>query len=145
MKTYIPKVETDNRKWILIDLNNVIMGRTAVKVANILRGKDKPIFTPHLDTGEHVIAINAKKLRVLGKNKPDQLRYYRYSGYPGGLTTTTFAQLMKKRPEEVFRLAVKRMMPKNRLGRKMFKKLHVYADAKHPHQAQKPEVLKLSK
>ena len=116
----------------------------AVKVANILRGKNKPIFTPHLDTGDHVVAVNAKGVRILGKNKPRQLTYYSYSGYPGGLKTTTFEQMIQKKPEEVFRLAVRRMLPKNRLGRKMYKKLHVYAEGKHPHQAQKPEVLKLN-
>jgi large subunit ribosomal protein L13 len=125
-------------------VDGTILGRSAVKVANILRGKNKPIFTPHLDTGDHVVIINAGRLRVTGKNKPGQMAYYHYSGYPGGLRTTTFEQLMQKRPEDVFMLAVKRMLPKNRLGRKMIKKLHIYADDKHPHQAQKPEILKLS-
>ncbi len=143
MKTFIPKVDPNNRKWWVLDLDDVILGRAAIKVANVLRGKDKPIFTPHLDTGDHVVVINAEKVRVTGKNKPDQLRYYRYSGYPGGLRTTTFSELMDKKPEEAFRLAVKRMLPKNRLGRKMLKKLHVYAGASHGHQAQKPETLKL--
>jgi len=145
MKTYIPKIDPNDRKWFVVDLEKAILGRSAVKVANILRGKTKPIFTPHLDTGDHVIAINARKLRVLGKNKPQQLRYYRYSGYPGGLSVKTFEQKMQSKPEDVFMMAVKRMMPKNRLGRKMFKKLHVYADTAHPHQAQKPEVLKLNR
>ena len=144
MKTFIPKIDPNNRKWFLIDLEDVILGRAAVKVANILRGKNKPIFTPHLDTGDHVVAVNAKQLRVTGKNAPNNLRYYRYSGYPGGLRETTYAQMMQKNPEEVFRLAVRRMLPKNRLGRKMYKKLHVYADGEHPHQAQKPELFKLS-
>ncbi|UCD63540.1 MAG: 50S ribosomal protein L13 [Candidatus Zixiibacteriota bacterium] len=144
MKTFVPKIDPRNRKWFVIDLDNVVLGRAAVKVANILRGKDKPIFTPHLDTGDHVIAVNAKGIRVTGKNTPNNLRYYRYSGYPGGLKEATYAELMQKRPDEVFRLAVKRMLPKNRLGRKMFRKLHVYAGPEHPHQAQKPEVLKLS-
>lgn len=143
MKTFIPKVDPNDRKWWVLDLDNVILGRAAVKVANVLRGKDKPIFTPHLDTGDHVVVVNAGKVRVTGKNKPKQLRYYRYSGYPGGLRTTTFSELMDTRPEEAFRLAVKRMLPKNRLGRKMLKKLHVYAGAEHRHQAQKPETLKL--
>jgi len=145
MKTFIPKVDPGNRKWRVIDLEEVVLGRAAVKVADILRGKDKPTFTPHLDTGDHVIAINAAQVKVTGKNKPNNLRYYRYSGYPGGLTETTFEQMMQKKPEEVFRMAVKRMLPKNRLGRKVFKKLHVYAGAEHPHQAQKPELLKLFK
>ncbi|MCK4573240.1 MAG: 50S ribosomal protein L13 [candidate division Zixibacteria bacterium] len=145
MKTFIPKVDPGNRKWRVIDLEEVVLGRAAVKVADILRGKDKPTFTPHLDTGDHVIAINAAQVKITGKNKPNNLRYYRYSGYPGGLSETTFEQMMQKKPEEVFRMAVKRMLPKNRLGRKVFKKLHVYAGAEHPHQAQKPELLKLFK
>lgn len=144
MKTFIPKVDPNKRKWYVADVDGAILGRSAVKVANILRGKNKPIFTPHLDTGDHVVIINARKVRVKGKNKPTQMTYFRYSGYPGGLKTTTFEQMMQKRPEDVFMLAVKRMLPKNRLGRKMIKKLHVYADDKHPHQAQKPEILKLS-
>jgi len=143
MKTFIPKIDPANRKWLVIDLNNVVLGRAAVKVADILRGKNKPIFSPHLDTGDHVVIINAKNVRVTGKNKPQNLRYYRYSGYPGGLTTTTYAEMLQKKPEEVFRMAVKRMLPKNRLGNKMFKKLHVYAGAEHPHEAQKPELIKL--
>ena len=144
MKTFIPKIDPQNRKWFIVDLENVVLGRAAVKVANILRGKNKPIFTPHLDTGDNVIIVNAEKARVTGKNKPLNLRYYRYSGYPGGLKTTTLEQMLAKRPEEVFRLAVRRMLPKNRLGRKIFKKLHVYAGPKHPHDAQQPESLNLS-
>ena len=144
MKTFIPKVDPSQRKWYVADVDGAILGRSAVKVANILRGKNKPIFTPHLDTGDHVVIINAGRLRVTGKNKPNQLSYYRFSGYPGGLRITTYEQMMQKRPEDVFMLAVKRMLPKNRLGRKMIKKLHIYADDKHPHQAQKPEILKLS-
>ena len=144
MKTFIPKIDPQNRKWHVVDLNGAILGRAAVKVANILRGKNKPIFTPHLDTGDHVIAINASSIKVTGNNKPQNLKYYRYSGYPGGLKEITFEQMMQKKPEEVFRLAVRRMLPKNRLGRKIFKKLHVYAGAEHPHKAQKPEMLKLN-
>ena len=141
MKTYIPKVDPQNRKWWVLDLDGVILGRAAIKVADVLRGKNKPIFTPHLDTGDHVVVINARNVKVTGKLKPFQMKYYRYSGYPGGLKETTFEKMMLKKPEEVFRLAVRRMLPKNRLGRKMFKKLHVYADSQHPHKAQKPEVL----
>ena len=144
MKTFVPKIDPTNRKWVVVNLEDVILGRAAVQVANVLRGKNKPIFTPHLDTGDHVVAVNAKQLRVTGKNTPKNLKYYRYSGYPGGLKETTYAVMMQKKPEEVFRLAVRRMLPKNRLGRKIFKKLHVYAGAEHPHQAQKPEQLKLS-
>jgi large subunit ribosomal protein L13 len=108
MKTFIPKVDPANRKWYVIDLKGAILGRSAIKVANTLRGKNKPIFTPHLDTGDHVIAINARGLKVLGKNKPQQLKYYRYSGYPGGLSETTFERLIQKRPEAVFENAVKK-------------------------------------
>ena len=143
MKTFVPKVDTNKRKWWLVDLEGANLGRTAVKVATILTGKNKPIFTPHLDTGDCVVAINAKGLRVKGARKPQQMAYYRYSGYPGGLRTTTFEQMMQKRPERTFYLAVRRMLPKNRLGRKMFKKLFVYPDAAHPHQAQRPEKLEL--
>lgn len=145
MKTFIPKVDPDNRKWHVVDLDGVILGRAAVKVADILRGKNKPIFTPHLDTGDHVVVVNTKSVKITGANKPDQLRYYRYSGYPGGLKTTSFAKQMEKKPEDVFYHAVRRMLPKNRLGRKMLKKLHVYAGAEHPHSAQKPEPLKLTR
>lgn len=143
MKTFIPKVDPSNRKWHVLDLEGVVLGRAAVKVADILRGKNKPIFTPHLDTGDHVVVINADKVRVTKSNKFDNIRYYRYSGYPGGLSTTTMGEMMNKKPEDVFRLAVRRMLPKNRLGRKVYKKLHVYAGAEHPHQAQKPEAIKL--
>ena len=119
------------------------MGRAATRVATILRGKHKPVFTPHLDTGDHVVVVNAKAVRLTGTSKPHQLAYYRYSGYPSGLKRVTFAQQMQRKPELTFLHAVRRMLPKNRLGRKMLKKLHVYADANHPHQAQKPEKLEL--
>lgn len=142
MKTFIPKVDPANRKWHVLNLDGVILGRAAVKVADILRGKNKPIFTPHLDTGDHVVVINAEKVKVTGKNAPNNLRYYSYSGYPGGLKTTTLEVMLKKKPEEVFKLAVRRMLPKNRLGRKVFKKLHVYRGVAHPHKAQNPEALK---
>ena len=143
MKTFIPKVDPNGRKWWLVDLDGIVLGRAAVKVADILRGKNKPIFTPHLDTGDHVVIINAANVRLTGKVKADQIKYYRYSGFPGGLRETTYAQMIQKKPEEAFRLAVKRMLPKNRLGRKMFKKLHVYAGAAHEHRAQQPETLKV--
>ena len=144
MKTYIPKVDSSNRKWHLVDLSGAVLGRTAVKIANILRGKDKPIFTPHIDTGDHVIAVNASGLSVSG-NKEGQKKYYRYSGYPSGLKETSFRKKMQTKPEDVFTHAVKGMLPKNKLGRKMIKKLHVYAGAVHPHVAQKPESLALNK
>lgn len=143
MKTFIPKVDPNNRQWWVVDLSDVILGRCATKVATILRGKHRPTFTPHLDTGDHVVVVNAKSVKITGNHKPDQLAYYRYSGYPGGLKKTTFAEKMKKKPEDTFRLAVKRMLPKNSLGRKMLRKLHVYAGPDHPHKAQKPEHLEL--
>jgi len=143
MKTFVPKVDPSKRKWWLVDLEGEILGRQAVKVATILRGKHRPTFTPHLDTGDHVVVVNAGSLRVTGARKPLQLAYYRYSGYPGGLKKTTFAEQMQKDPSLVFASAVRRMLPKNRLGRKMFKKLHVYAGPEHPHNAQKPEKIKL--
>jgi large subunit ribosomal protein L13 len=139
MKTFLPKVDPSHRRWWLVDMDGALMGRVATRVASILRGKHTPLFTPHLDTGDHVVVVNAGKMRLSGANKPGQLAYYRYSGYPGGLRKTTYAELTADHPEEAFRLAVRRMLPKNRLGRKMFKKLHVYEGAQHPHAAQKPE------
>ena len=138
MKTFIPKVDPGARNWIVVDLEGAILGRAAGQVANILRGKNKPIFTPHLDTGDNVIAVNASGLKVTGR-KLEQKRYYRYSGYPGGLKSERLAERLVRRPNDVFRLAVRGMLPKNRLGRKMLKKLHIYAGADHPHKAQKPE------
>jgi len=144
MKTYIPKIAdvNNNRKWYLIDLKDVTLGRAAIKVADILRGKNKPIFTPHMDTGDFVVAVNASQMKITGA-KPQQKKYYRYTGYPGGLRTVTLEKMMLNDPSRVFMSAVKGMLPKNRLGRKMIKKLHVYSDKKHPHQAQQPENLKL--
>ena len=144
MKTFIPKVDSKDRKWLLIDLDGAVLGRAAREVANILRGKNKTIFTPHLDTGDNVIAVNASKVRVTG-NKANYMKYYSYSGYPGGLKIRTYQKMMNTNPAFIFEHAVKGMLPKNRLGRKMFKKLHVYADGQHPHQAQKPEAWKLIK
>lgn len=142
MTTFIPKIDPNNRRWVVIDLQDAILGRAAVRVADILRGKNKPIFTPHLDTGDHVVVVNASGLKVTG-SKPTQKRYYRYTGYPGGLRSRSLTEQMTKKPEDVFVKAVRGMLPKNRLGRKMIKKLHVYAGAEHPHQAQRPEVLEL--
>jgi len=143
MKTFIPKFDElqKDRKWHLIDLKGYTLGRAAVEVANILRGKNKVIFTPHLDTGDYVIAVNASQLVLSGK-KTEKKKYYHFSGYPGGLKVTPFSK-MNSKPSDVFIHAVRGMLPKNKLGRKMIKKLHVYADDKHPHQAQKPEALKL--
>jgi large subunit ribosomal protein L13 len=142
MKTYMPKEEEIEKKWYLVDLDGVTLGRAAVRVADILRGKNKPIFAPHVDAGDYVIAINASKVTISG-NKATDKKYYRYSGYPGGLKEITFEKLLAKNPAIVFEHAVKGMLPKNRLGRKMFKKLHVYPDAEHKHKAQKPEAINL--
>jgi len=144
MKTYLPKIADVNRdrKWYLVDLKGATLGRAAIQVADILRGKNKPIFTPHMDTGDFVVAINASKIKISGA-KAEQKKYYRYTGYPGGLRVTSFEKMMLKDPSRIFTLAVKGMIPKNRLGRKMIKKLHVYSDEKHSQRAQKPETLKL--
>lgn len=144
MKTYIPKIADVNKdkKWFLIDLKGITMGRAAIKVADILRGKNKPIFTPHMDTGDFVIAVNASQMKVTGA-KAEQKKYYSYTGYPGGLRVTTFEKKMINDSPWVFTHAVKGMLPKNKLGRKMIKKLRVYAGENHKQQAQQPEMLKL--
>lgn len=145
MKTFLPKVDPSSRKWVVIDLEGQTLGRVATRVASILRGKTKPTFTPHLDMGDNVIAVNAEKLRVTGTNKPRNMIYYTYSGYPGGLKSTSHEQMMSRRPEKALVVAVRRMLPKTRLGRKMIKKLHVYTGTEHPHTAQKPEKIQLFK
>jgi len=142
MKTIVPKIEPQDRKWFVINLDGATMGRVAVQVANILRGKNKPIFSPHLDNGDNIIAVNAEGMKFTGR-KIYQKKYFHHSGYPGGLKEVSLERMMAKTPDKVFTLAVKRMMPKNRLGRKALKKLHVYAGANHPHAAQKPEKLEL--
>jgi len=142
MKTPLPKVNEIERKWYVVDASGKVLGRLASQIAMRLRGKHKPIFTPHLDTGDFIIVINAEKIRLTGK-KLDQKKYYRHSGYMGGLKTRTAKQMLDAKPEDVIRLAVKRMLPKNRLGRKQLKKLKVYSGPNHPHQAQNPEPLNL--
>jgi len=141
-KTYIAKKEDIKRQWYLIDAKDKILGRLAVKVATLLRGKHKVIFTPHLDTGDGVIVINAAKIRVTGR-KLSQKVYRRYSGYPGGLREVTLDNMLAKKPAMVIRLAVRRMLPSGPLGRDTIKKLKVYADDKHKHQAQNPIVLEV--
>jgi large subunit ribosomal protein L13 len=140
VKTTVPKVDSIIKKWYVIDGENEILGRLASQVAMILRGKHRPEFTPHLDLGDHVVVINADKIRVTGR-KLNQKVYRRYTGYPSGLRTQSMDKVMQERPERVLFHAVKGMLPKNRLGRKMIKKLRVYAGSDHPHQAQKPETL----
>ncbi len=134
------KPEDADQKWYLIDAKDKVLGRLAAKVARIIRGKEKAIFTPNMDTGDFVVVINADKLRMTGKRE-EQKTYFSYSGYPGGTKVRSFSELMAKKPEFVFETAVKGMLPKNRLGRKIIKKLKVYAGESHPHSAQKPEVL----
>lgn len=142
MKTYMAKPLEIERKWYVIDASGQTLGRLASEVASILRGKHKPTYTPHVDTGDFVIVINADKI-VLSGNKLDQKMYRRHSGYPGGLKEMTYRNLLAKKPEKAIEIAVKGMLPKNRLGRKMFTKLKVYRGSEHPHQAQKPEVREL--
>lgn len=142
MKTYSAKPEEIVRKWHLVDADGRTLGRLASRIATILRGKDKPIYTPHLDCGDYVIVVNAEKIHVTGK-KLDEKMYYRHSGYPGGLKAFTLREMLERTPERVITLAVKRMLPKNKLGRRMLKKLKVYAGPEHPHGAQNPEALEL--
>ncbi len=142
MKTFRIKPHEVERKWWVVDAEGKILGRLASEIAKILRGKHKPYYQPDVDCGDFVIVINAEKVRVTGK-KLDQKIYYRHSGYPGGLKERTLRWMLEHKPEEVIRLAVKRMLPKNRLGHRMLKKLKVYRGPHHPHQAQKPEPLEV--
>lgn len=142
MRTYTPKPEDIERRWYVVDAQGKTLGRLASEIARILRGKHKPIFSPHMDTGDFVIVINAEKVHVTGR-KLTQKFYYRHSGYPGGLKAISLRDQLKKHPERVIQHAVRGMLPKNRLGRKMIKKLKVYAGPDHPHKAQKPEPLDL--
>ena len=141
--TYSAKRSDNTDKWYIVDAEGAVLGRLATFVASRLRGKHNPLFTPHVDIGDSVIVINADKIILTGK-KLDKKIYYRHSGYIGGLKEITAKKLMEKRPEDLIRFAVKGMLPKNRLGKKLFKKLKVYTGDKHPHEAQKPEVLELS-
>jgi large subunit ribosomal protein L13 len=143
MKTYSVKQGDITRDWYLVDADGMVLGRLAVELAKILRGKNKPIYTTHLDVGDHVIVVNAEKV-VLTGNKLEKKVYYHHSGYPGGLKETPYASLMQDKPELAIEKAVRGMLPKNRLGRSMLKKLHVYSGPDHPHQAQKPEELSLA-
>ena len=140
MKSYMASPSTIERKWYVIDAAGLTLGRLASETAKILRGKNKPTFTPHIDTGDYVMIVNADKVTVTGK-KLDQKIYYRHSEYVGGMKETTLREMMAKKPEKVVELAVKGMLPKGPLGREMYKKLFVYAGPEHKHQAQKPEVL----
>ena len=143
MKTYMPNEAAIERKWYVVDATGLTLGRLASEVAKVLRGKNKAIFTPHADTGDYVIVVNAEKIVVSGKKLNDKV-YYSHSDYVGGMKETTLKEMLAKKPEKVVELAVKGMLPKGPLGRKMYTKLFVYAGAEHPHAAQKPEELKLS-
>ncbi len=138
--TYSAKRSDNKENWCVVDATDKILGRLASQVAYRIRGKNNPLFSPHVDTGDWVIVINADKIRMTG-NKPDQKKYYRHSGYIGGLRTETARELLDKKPEHLIRKAVQGMLPKNRLGRKLNKKLFVYAGDAHPHAAQKPEAI----
>ena len=142
MKTYTAKPADIEREWFLVNAEGKTLGRLASEIAKILRGKHKPIYTPHLDCGDYVIVVNAEKVQVTGR-KLDQKMYYRHSGYPGGLKSISLRNQLQKHPERVLEAAVRGMLPKNRLGRKMFKKLKVYAGDSHRHQAQQPKSLEL--
>jgi large subunit ribosomal protein L13 len=143
MKTEFTRKEDVNREWYVIDAAGQVVGRLAVEIARRLRGKHKPTFTPHIDTGDYIIVVNVDKLRFTGK-KLDQKIYYRHSGYPGGLKEITAKRMMQQKPERVLELAVKGMLPKNQLGRHMFMKMKIYAGPTHPHEAQQPKVLTLN-
>jgi large subunit ribosomal protein L13 len=140
MKSFMASTETIERKWYVVDATEYTLGRLSSEIAKILRGKHKPVFTPHIDTGDYVIVVNAEKIKVTGK-KLDQKVYFNHSGYVGGVRETTLRELLEKKPEQVIELAVKGMLPKGPLGRQMYTKLHVYAGPEHDNAAQKPEVL----
>lgn len=142
MKSYMASPATIERKWYVVDATDQTLGRLTSEIAKILRGKNKPTYTPHIDTGDYVIVVNAEKIKVTGK-KLDQKIYYHHSDYVGGMKETTLKEMLAKKPENVITLAVKGMLPKGPLGRSMLKKLHVYAGSEHNHAAQKPEVLEI--
>lgn len=142
MKTFNVKKEEITKDWYVVDGQEKILGRLASEIASRLRGKHKPIYTPHLDTGDFVIVVNAEKIRLTGKKLANKI-YYRHSGYPGGLTETTAGKLLQEKPEDVLKIAVRGMLPKNTLGRAMLKKLKIYKGPEHPHDAQCPRVLEL--
>jgi len=142
MKTYTPKADDIEKAWWIVDATDLALGRMATEIARVLRGKHKPIYTPHLDTGDHVIVINASKVRLTG-NKADQKTYFRHSGYMGGERHIPFKRMLETHPERVVEYAVKGMLPKNALGRTLRKKLRVYPGDQHPHQGQDPQVLEI--
>jgi large subunit ribosomal protein L13 len=142
MRTYVATPATRERNWLVVDANGQTLGRLATQIANALRGKRKPEFTPHCDVGDFVIVVNAEKVAVTGRKRETKM-YYRHSGYPGGLRSRTFNDMLERRPEEIIRLAVKGMLPRTRLGRAQLRKLKVYAGPDHPHAAQKPQPMEV--
>jgi large subunit ribosomal protein L13 len=138
VKSYVATPATRERNWLLVDASGKTLGRLATQIADALRGKRKPQYTPHIDTGDFVVVVNAEKVRVTGNKREDKL-YHRHSGYPGGLRTRTLDEMLQRRPEEVIRLAGKGMLPRNRLARQQLRKLKVYAGPDHPHRAQRPK------
>lgn len=142
MKTYSPKPQDVERKWYVVDAEGQVLGRLATKIAHIARGKHKPMWAPHADVGDYIIVVNADKVRLTGR-KVDQKMYYRHSGYSGGLKATSVRRMLDKRPEFVLQEAVRGMLPKNRLGRKLLKHVKIYASPTHPHDSQQPETLEL--
>jgi len=143
MRTFVAKPDNITNNWLLVDAKDQILGRLASEVASRLRGKHKPEYTPNMDTGDYVVVINAKQIAIKGNNKGEQKTYYRHSEYPGGLKETSYNKMMEKNPSRVVELAIKGMLPRNPLGRDMYRKLKVYNGAEHPHAAQQPEVLNL--
>lgn len=144
MKTFVATPSTRQRDWLLVDAEGQTLGRLATQLADALRGKRKPDFTPHIDTGDFVVVINAEKIRVTG-DKLNQKTYWRHSGYPGGVKSRTLAEMLERQPEEVIRRAVRGMLPRNKLGRQQLLKLKVYSGTEHPHQAQQPEPMEIAK
>jgi large subunit ribosomal protein L13 len=142
VKTYVANAQNRERNWLVVDATGQTLGRLATQIATSLRGKTKPEYTPHVDTGDFVVVVNAEKISVTGNKRADK-RYYRHSGYPGGIKERTLEEMLRRRPEEVIRLAVKGMLPRTRLGRKQLTKLKVYAGPEHPHVAQKPKPMEI--
>lgn len=142
MSTQIAKEQDIKRDWFVVDLEDVVLGRAATEIARVLRGKHKPIYTPSVDTGDFIVVLNAEKVKLTGNKLADK-KYYHHSGYPGGIREINAEKLLQKKPEMVLQSAVRGMLPKNKLGRKMFKKLKVYAGGEHPHAAQQPKELKI--
>lgn len=142
MKTQVAKKEEVTRDWFLVDADNKVLGRIASEIAKVLRGKNKPVFTPSVDTGDFVIVLNAEKIALTGKKLSDKV-YYSHSGYVGGIKSITAGKLLEKKPEDLLRIAVRGMLPKNKLGRHMLKKLKVYTGGEHPHKAQQPKVMEI--